>query len=162
MKEEFFLDFDHEKTEDFSRGIEIAVQMRVNGREMLQNISFYPLKDNISLEKRDFLYVYPEEFASWIYRLVPRIMQPYPRKPRAIQKWRMTHKMAAIGCGIIWPNILFSGRNDLVFINEKPFIYSLSDNVSICGYIECITTVVSKRCFIDGVKAFLDKVEKLL
>ena len=38
MKEEFFLNFNHEKTEDFSRGIEIAVQMRVNGRELLQNL----------------------------------------------------------------------------------------------------------------------------
>jgi hypothetical protein len=73
--------------------------------------------------------------------------------------WRMTHEMVSIGCGIIWPDITIYERNDLVFIQERPFAYKFNGRLTLCAYTECITMVISRNCFLDGVKAFVKKLK---
>lgn len=102
--------------------------------------------------------VYPQEFVGWFDRLLPRLTQPKPKRKSALNNWHIDHCMPAIGGGIIWPDITIYGKNDMVFIQERPFSYAYPKHVKLMTYTECVTMVVSKRCFIDGVKQFIDKI----
>lgn len=107
--------------------------------------------------------VYPQEFASWFIQLLPQLRQPKPttqnKYDRELFIWRMTHEMVSIGCGIVWPDITIYERNDLVFIQERPFAYKFNGRLTLCAYTECITMVISRNCFLDGVKAFVKKLK---
>ena len=160
MKEEFILDFDPDQTKTDHFGIEIQVHLRVNGRELFRSLA-YDEKELLPVE--DFTCpAYPLEFGLWFNGLVPRIEQPFPKREKAIFNWRMDHELNALGGGIIWPEIKFYGRNGLVFIESRPFKYCHPKNVTMLAYTECMTLVVSKRCFIDGVKSFCDKLNNTM